>query len=215
MAGLLILGAGGHGTVVADIAVQRNSWDNIAFLDDREDTDRVMGIPIIGKLSDFCLFKSKYSNAVVAIGNNLLRVKWMDKLSASGFIIPNLIHPFSFVSSTSEVREGTVVMAGAVINANAKIGRGCIINTAASIDHDCILKEGVHISPGVHIGGTTTIGTCTWVCIGASIINNINLGKNVIVAAGATIIKNVPDNVMVAGSPATIRRQLGGINSEK
>lgn len=208
MSKLLILGAGGHGKVVADTALTMKKWNNIAFLDDRKELEKVIDIPIIGKLKDFESLKKDYQYAFVAIGNNELRLEWIERLLKAGFTIPTIIHPFSFVSKTSSIGEGTVIMAGAVINANSNIGRGCIINTSSSIDHDCILEDGVHISPGVHIGGTVNIGKCTWVCIGSSIINNITIGKNVIIAAGASVIKNVSDNVMVAGVPAIFKKSM-------
>ena len=207
MANLLILGAGGHAKVVADIALLMNKWENIAFLDDKKKINPIGDIPIIGKLKDYTLLKNKYQYAFVAIGNNKLRFEWFERLSNEGFIIPTLIHPFSAVSKFTSIGQGTVIMGGVVINPNAKIGRACIINTSSSIDHDCLLADSVHISPGVHIGGTVNIGENTWACLGSSIINNVNIGSNVIIAAGAAVINSVPDNVMVTGIPATIKKK--------
>lgn len=202
MSKLLILGAGGHGKVVAEIALLMKKWNGVSFLDDDADLKQVIGIPVIGKLKNYELFKDKYKYAFVAIGNSKLRLKLLERLSQAGFIIPIIVHPFSAVSQTSHLGEGTVVMAGAVINASAHIGKGCIVNTCSSIDHDCILDDGVHISPGAHIGGKVDIGLCTWICIGSSVANNIKIGNHVVVAAGAAVIKNIPDNLMVAGVPA-------------
>ncbi|MFS3928314.1 acetyltransferase [Priestia flexa] len=205
MAKLLILGAGGHGKVVSEIAQLMKQWDEIAFLDDREDISEVMGIPIVGKLADLQVLSSEYEYAFVAIGNNAARLKWIEELNTHQFKIPNLVHPSSIVSAKSYIEEGTVIMAGAVINPDVRIGRSCIINTASTIDHECILQEGVHTSPGVNIGGTVRVGKRTWICIGASIINNINIGDDSIIAAGAVVIKDVPNNVLVAGVPASIK----------
>jgi len=206
VAKLLILGAGGHGKVVSEIAQLMKQWEEIAFLDDREDISEVLGIPIVGKLADLSALKSEYEYAFVAIGSNTARFKWTEKLSHHGFKIPILIHPSSTVSTKSLIEEGTVIMAGAVINPDARIGRSCIINTASTIDHDCTLQDGVHASPGTHIGGTVNIGEQTWIGIGATIINNIAIGSNCVIAAGAVITKDVPNNVLVAGVPAVIKR---------
>ncbi|WP_213819030.1 acetyltransferase [Garciella nitratireducens] len=206
MSKLLILGAGGHGKVVAEIASLIKQWDEIAFLDDNEELKEVNGYKVIDKLRNYKLYKEEYEHAFVAIGNNKFRINLIDKLLKEGFKIPVLIHPFTAISSNVNIGKGTVVMAGAVINTNTVIGKGCIINTSSSIDHDCILEDGVHISPGVHVGGTVNIGKCAWVCIGSSIANNIAIGKNVIVAAEAAVTKNVPDNVMVAGVPAIFKK---------
>lgn len=208
MPGLLILGAGGHGKAVAEAALMDKRWKEAAFLDDNEELHQVAGIPVIGRLGDFLLFRERFEYAFVAIGNNKLRLEWIDRLSAAGFELPVIIHPFSSVSPTARIGQGTVVMAGAVVGAGASIGRGCIINTCASVDHDCILDDGVHLSPGAHIGGSVAIGRCTWVCIGSSIANNVRIGKNAIVAAGAAVVNDVPDSVMVAGVPAILKKKL-------
>jgi len=205
MAKLLILGAGGHGKVVSEIALLMKQWKGIAFLDDREDISEVLGIPIVGKLADLPTLRSEYEYAFVAIGSNTARLKWTEKLNHYGFNIPILIHPSSTVSAKSSIKEGTAIMAGAVINPDARIGRSCIINTASTIDHDCILQDGVHISPGAHLGGTVKVGERTWICIGATIINNTDIGYDSIVAAGAVVTKDVPSNVLVAGVPAVIK----------
>lgn len=209
MASLLILGAGGHGKVVSDIASMTGKWDSIAFLDDREDIKAVLGFPVIGKCRDYGSYKETFKYAIVAIGKNEVRLEWLQKLSKVGFAIPNIIHPFSSISRQCRIGEGTVVMAGVVVNSCASIGKGCIINTSSSIDHDCVLDDGVHISPGVHVGGTVKIGKYSWLCIGSSIANNITIGRSAVVAAGSAVIHDVPDNVMVAGVPATVKKQLG------
>ncbi len=205
MAKLLILGAGGHGKVVSEIAQLMKKWEEIAFLDDREDISEVLGMPIVGKLTDLPALRSEYEYAFVAIGSNTARLKWTEKISHHGFKIPILMHPSSAVSTKSSIEEGTVIMAGVVINPDARIGRSCIINTASTIDHDCTLQDGVHTSPGTHLGGTVQIGKRTWICIGATIINNINIGCDSVVAAGAVVTKDVPSNVTVAGVPAVIK----------
>ena len=209
MKNLLILGAGGHGKVVSEIALLSKEWESIAFLDDRKSIDNASNIPVIGEFDDYSSLINKYKYAFVAIGDNKLRSIWIERLSREGFIIPVLVHPFSSISKSSIIGAGSVVMAGAVINANTQIGRGCIINSSSTIDHDCRISHGVHISPGVNIGGTVTIGEYTWVCIGSSVINNISIGSNVILAAGAIVNKNVPNNVMAAGVPATIKKKVG------
>lgn len=205
MAKLLILGAGGHGKVVSEISQLMKQWEEIAFLDDREDISEVLGIPIVGKLADLPTLRDEYEYAFVAIGSNTARLKWTEKLSHHGFKIPILIHPSSTVSEKSSIEEGTVIMAGAVINPDARIGRSCIINTASTIDHDCILQGGVHTSPGANLGGTVKIGERTWICIGATIINNINIGCDSVIAAGAVVTKDVPSNALVAGVPAVVK----------
>lgn len=206
MSNLLILGAGGQGKVVADIASMLDKWDSIAFLDDKEDLKEVIGFPVIGRLNDYLLNRDKFKYAFVAIGNNYLRLKWIEKLDEAGFIIPIIEHPKSMVSKLSKIKDGTIITMGAAVNVCAIIGKGCILNACCSVDHDCIINDGVHISPGAHIGGTVTIGSLAHIGIGSSITNNITIGGRSIVAGGAAVIDDVPDNVMVAGVPAKIKK---------
>lgn len=214
MSRLMILCAGGHGKVVAEIAETMKKWDEIVFLDDNQELNEVNGHKVIGKLSDYIIYKNRYQYAFVAIGENKLRLELIENITREGLKVPILIHPFTSISASCQIQEGAVVMAGTVINTDTIIGKGCIVNTSSSIDHDCVLEDGVHVSPGVHIGGTVNIGKSTWVCLGASIANNIVIGRNVVVAAGATVTKNIPDNVMVAGIPAIIKKRFGVIDNE-
>jgi sugar O-acyltransferase (sialic acid O-acetyltransferase NeuD family) len=202
MSKLLILGAGGHGKVVAEIALMMKQWDQIVFLDDDGSLKEAIGIPVIGKIREYELFKDDYKYAFVAIGNNHFRIELINKLIDAGFKIPILIHPSSIISTTVKLDLGTAIMGGTVINTSVEVGKGCIVNTSSSIDHDCSIKEGVHISPGVNIGGTVEIGKMAWIGIGSNIINNINIGRNAIVGAGSVVIKDLPDNCTAVGIPA-------------
>ncbi|MFZ5968917.1 MAG: acetyltransferase [Bacillota bacterium] len=208
MSKLMILGAGGHGKVVAEIAELMKQWDEIVFLDDNKELKEVNGHTVIGGLRDYKVYKDQYNFAFVAIGNNKFRTKLIYELLEYGYKIPVLIHPFTAVSSNAQLDIGTVVMAGAVINPNTRIGKGCIINTSCSVDHDCVLGAGVHISPGARIGGTVIIGENSWICIGSSVSNNINIGNNSIVASGAVVVKDINNDVLVGGIPAKFIKEL-------
>jgi len=205
---LMILGAGGHGKVVAEIAKLMKQWDEIAFLDDNLELKEVNGYKVIGALRNYSLYRDKYDFAFVAIGNNKLRTDLINDIMELNIQIPVLIHPFTSISCNTQIGAGTVVMAGAVINTNTSIGKGCIINTSSSVDHDCIIGDGVHISPGVNIGGTSSIGNNTWICIGANVANNINIGRSAIVAAGAAVVRDIDDDMLVGGVPAKYIKKL-------
>jgi sugar O-acyltransferase (sialic acid O-acetyltransferase NeuD family) len=142
----------------------------------------------------------------VAIGNNKARLKITLEYEAKGMKLATIIHPKAVVSDSAIIGGGTVVFANAVINPSAKIGKACIINTGAIVEHDCILENGVHISPNAAMGGTVCIGEKTWVCVGSSIANNIKIGGNSVIGAGSVVIKDVLNNVMVAGVPAKIMK---------
>ncbi len=136
---LLIVGAGGHGEVIKEIA-EDIGYDKIAFIDD-------FSTKAIGKICDIVKFKD-YENAVCSIGNNKLRGQIIEKLKQEGFKIPVLIHPRAFASKSAIIEEGTVVEPEAIVNANAVIGKGCIISLGTIVDHDALVSDYAHINSG-------------------------------------------------------------------
>lgn len=205
MSNLLILGAGGHGKVVLDTAISMGKFDKIAFLDDCLASHSILEYPVIGKGDDYQHFISEYDEAIIAIGDNALRLAFIKKFKEAGYNIPNLIHKTAYVSPFATLGEGIVVMANAVINANATIGDGVIVNTGTVVEHDNRIEEGVHLSPNVSLGGTVQIGRGTWVGIGATVINNITIGQEAMIAAGAVVIRDVKPHQKVMGVPAKER----------
>lgn len=198
---LAVLGASGHGKVVADIA-ELNGW-HVSFFDDAWPKNQQIGCwRILGTTEDLLSNVSDYLGVVVAIGNNVIRFEKSKLLQSLNIELVSLIHPRAVVSKHTLIGPGTVVMAGAVINPFAKVGLSSIINTASSIDHDCVLGDCVHISPGANLAGSVEVGALSWIGIGSVIKQGISIGKKVIVGAGAVVVKYVPDNVVVMGNPA-------------
>jgi len=208
MSSILILGAGGHGKVVADCLCELGGYDRIAFLDDGRVGQAVLGFPVLGTLKELTALRGDFQRGFVAIGNNRLRVSMLERLLAANYDVPSLIHPLACVSKAAQIGMGTLVVAGAVVNADSIVGQGVIINTLASVDHDCRIASGVHVAPGAHIGGSVIIGVCSWIGLGASVINDVTIGSYSVVAAGAAVVCDVADSVMVAGVPARIKKTL-------
>lgn len=198
---LLIIGAGGHGKVVADIALKMDRWDYIAFLDDNDDIKTSMGIEVIGKSADMFRYIKDY-DIFVAIGNNETRKVIQEKLEVEGASIPVLIHPDAIIGEKVEINAGTVVMAGVVVNCCTIIGKGCIINTGATIDHDNLIEDYVHISPGVHTAGAVRIGKGTWLGIGSIVSNNITITSGCTIGAGAVVVRDIDKSGTYVGVPA-------------
>lgn len=198
---LLIIGASGHGKVVADIALKMNKWESISFLDDNENLKSSMGIDVIGTTKDVHKFIDSH-DVIVSIGNNSTREKIQNMLEKLGASIPVLIHPSAIIGNDVEIGIGTVVIAGVVINCCTKIGKGCIINTSATIGHDNIIEDFVHISPGAHLAGTVKVGQGSWLGIGSIVRNNIIITQNVNIGAGAVVVKNITESGTYIGIPA-------------
>lgn len=193
--GLTILGAGGHGRIVAELA-ELNGYKSISFLDNKFGAIKTSGIwPVIGLLED----ANKYGDIALGIGNNANRIA-----IAKSLIHPavTLIHPTAIISRYATIGAGSIVCAGAIIGPFVQIGAACIVNSGASIDHDCHLSCGCHISPGARIAGGVTVGVRSWVGIGSCVREGIQVGSDVIIGAGAAVIRDVDDGMRVGGIPA-------------
>lgn len=207
---LAIIGASGHGKVIADIAV-KNGYKEIVFLDDNPNVQECAGFRVVGTLEDI----DKYLDydVIVAIGNACIRKKIQKQVGEDR--LTTLIHPQSVISRRVTIGQGTVIMAGAIVNSDTKIGEGCIINTGASVDHDCSIGDFVHVSVGAHIAGTVTIGKRTWIGAGATVSNNIEICSECMIGAGAVVVSNIKEKGTYIGVPVKKmedERIFGGVN---
>lgn len=197
---VVIIGAGGHAKVIADIITKSN--DNvIGFLDDNLDIQNktiYLNKTVLGTTKDIDKYKEYYF--VIGIGNNNIRENIANSYDLKWY---TAIHPNAIIANEVSIEEGSVAMAGSIINTGTKIGKHCIINTKSSLDHDNMIEDYVHISPGATLAGTVHIKEKTWICAGATIINNITIAKNNIIGAGSVVIKNInEENGTYVGVPA-------------
>lgn len=193
---LAIIGASGHGKVVADIA-RKNRYKEIVFLDDDDSIHKCGGYPVIGKSSEAGTIDA---DVIIGIGNARVRKQIQESIPDEKLV--TLIHPDAVVAEDVAIGAGTVVMAGAVINSGARIGKGCIINTCSSVDHDCEVGDYVHIAVGSHLCGTVSVGDGTWIGAGATVSNNISICPDCMIGAGAVIVKNIDSAGTYMGVPA-------------
>lgn len=191
---LIIIGAGGHSNVVEDIA-RLNGYKNIYFLADGDSKKA------IGGTDEFHKYINK-SDFIVAIGNAEARKRFQTNLENHGANIISLFHPNSVIAKDVKIGKGTVVVAGAIINANSIIGKGVIVNTNSSVDHDCLVDDFTHIAPGAKICGNVCVGESTWIGAGATVINNKNICSNCMIGAGATVVKDIASAGTYIGIPA-------------
>lgn len=192
---LAIIGASGHGKVVADIA-RKNGYKEIVFLDDDESIHECGGYPVIGKSSEAGTIDA---DIIVGIGNAGIRKRIQESVPEEKLV--TLIHPDAVIAEDVAIGAGTVVMAGAVINSGARIGKGCIINTCSSVDHDCDVGDYVHIAVGSHLCGTVSVGDGTWIGAGATVSNNVSICSDCMIGAGAVVIKNIVEYGTYVGVP--------------
>ena len=194
---LVIIGASGHGKVIADIAIL-NGYKDIVFLDDDENIKSCAGFPVVGRVADGI---GMTGDKIVAIGNAVTR----ERIQAGLDNAVTLIHPSAVISRRVQIGKGTVIMAGAVINSDSVVGDGCIINTGSSLDHDCVIEDYAHVSVGAHIAGTVTVGKRAWIGAGAVVINNLNICGDCMVGAGTVVVRDISEAGTYVGVPAKKR----------
>jgi sugar O-acyltransferase (sialic acid O-acetyltransferase NeuD family) len=204
-ASLLIIGGGGHGKVVADLA--RALGHPVAgFIDADEGRigQTVLGAPVLGTMNrlEHIARAQNVTTAAVAIGDNRVRLEHAVEVRRAGLTLATLVHPSATVAESATLGEGTVVCAGGRVCVEARIGRACIVNTNAVVDHECVLGEAVHICPAAALAGRVEVGDGTFVGIGASVIQCLRLGAWATVGAGAVVVRDVEANTTVVGCPA-------------
>jgi sugar O-acyltransferase (sialic acid O-acetyltransferase NeuD family) len=203
---IAILGAGGHGKVVADAAMATQGTSVIGFLDDDPTlAGRIfLGLPVLGAIS---LWQELDIDAVVpAIGDNRARREVAVRESARHATVATVVHPAAVVSRRANVGLGTTVLAGAIINADAQVGENVIVNTGVIVEHDCVIDSHVHIAPGCCLAGAARVGEGSFLGIGCRILPGLSVGRWCVVGAGAVVIRDIEDNTTVAGVPARILR---------
>lgn len=197
---VLVIGAGGHGQVVAEILRASAHSDGvlefIGFVDDR----RRSRDEVLGPLS--ALRDIPHDAVVVAIGDNATRARITTRLGADGERFVTVRHGAAIVSPSVETGDGSMVCAGAIVSTAATIGRGVILNTACSVDHHCRVGDYVHVAPGARIGGEVTIGHRALIGISAIVLPRVTIGHDAVVGAGAVVTREVPPFTTVVGTPA-------------
>ena len=203
---VVIVGAGGHGQVVADVLLSArragSDWEPTGFVDDNPALlgRSFLALPVIGLVET--LGTIPHDGVVVAIGDNHLRRSIFDLLQQRGehFIIAR--HPSAVIASDVELGPGTMICAAVVVNTGTTIGSNVILNTACSIDHHNRIGDHVHVGPGTRAGGAVTVERSALIGIGATIMPGRTIGANSVVGAGALVHQDVGDATVVVGVPA-------------
>jgi len=188
--------------VVAEAAADIGRWQEILFLDDNASSSSVLEFPVAGTVDQLAALATDDTEVAVAIGDNRKRLEICTDVLEEEFRLATVIHPTACISYSASISPGTVVCAGVIVNARARVGQGCILNTAATIDHDCVIEDGVHVSPGANLAGEVIVGECSWIGIGSAIREGVRIGNDVIVGAGAAVVTDVEDGDTVGGVPA-------------
>ncbi len=173
----------------------------MTFFDDSR-SGLVDGWTVAGDAADFERQATAFDGVIIGVGNNRARLEWSLRLEAAGAPLAIVIDPSSRVSNRAEIGAGSFLAGGSIVNIGSSLGRACIINTGATVDHDCQIADGVHLSPGVHLSGTVSIGSCSWMGTATAVRNNLRIGDDVIAGVGSVIVTEISDGLVVAGVPA-------------
>jgi sugar O-acyltransferase (sialic acid O-acetyltransferase NeuD family) len=206
MSGLLVVGAGGHAKVVADILLSQGL--NVAgFLDDDPNTwgGTPLGLPVLGSVDSYASYSPE--GLVMGVGSNIARKQVVERLGAEAHgLWRNAVHPKATLASSVRLGVGVVVAAGVIVNPDSVLGDHVIINTGAIVDHDCTIGSYTHIAPGVKLAGGACVGEGALIGIGASVIPLRTIGEWATVGAGAVVVDDIPDGVIAKGVPARWER---------
>ena len=202
---LIVFGAGGHAKVVIDIVEQQGAYEIAGLLDDdpRHHGSDFFGYAVLGGREQLpALYAAGLRHAIVTIGDNASRAAVAAHLVQQGWRFAIAVHPRASIGRGVTIGPGSVVMAGCVVNADTALGAQVIVNTGATVDHDCRVEDAVHIAPGCHLCGGVSIGWGSLLGAGTVVTPGLSIGRDAVVGAGSTVIRDLADRAKVSGSPA-------------
>lgn len=206
MTRIVVFGAGGHGSVVADAALCAG-LEVLGFLDDRRAVGDHLSLGRV--LGGRGWWRAQPDVAVaLAVGDNTIRRQLAAELEADGIPLATVIHPSAVVSRTAQLGPGVVVLALAVINAGARVESGAIVNSAAVVEHDVWVGRFAHVSPRAVLAGSARLGELSQLGTGASVLPGVSVGPRCLVGAGAVVTRDVSGDCVCMGVPARVTRQL-------
>jgi sugar O-acyltransferase (sialic acid O-acetyltransferase NeuD family) len=213
---MLIVGAGGFAKEILETFHAKKETKNLVFFDETiTSNDKLFGqFNILKTEEEVSQYFNHYGNQfTIGIGNPMLRYNMINRFTRLGGELKTTISPSAEIGSYDvKIGDGCNILQKAILSNSCQIGIGCIVYYNAVITHDCQIGNFVEISPSANILGKVTIGDFSRVGANATILPKITIGKNVTIAAGAVVTTDVPDNTMVAGVPAIIKKQLDPIN---
>jgi sugar O-acyltransferase (sialic acid O-acetyltransferase NeuD family) len=201
---VVLVGAGMHGRVVRDLC--RDASIQVAgFLDDFAPSGTTVDdVDVLGPLNciDNTTFIESY-RFIVTIGNNIARQTIAERIESRGGLLATAIHPNCVLSPTAAVGAGTVLVGANMVFSRAAIGKNVLIDPDATIGAESVIEDGVYICPGVHLGAGVNIAQQAFIGLGAVVLPTTRIGRMSIVGAGAVVTRDVPDESLVVGNPAT------------
>lgn len=199
-----IIGYSGHAYVVIDTLLSMNIF-LLGYCEKSEKRNNPYQLDFLGDESDSSVLdKIESGNVYLGIGKNSIRKALYEQLSLRKIQMPFAAHKNAIVSRSAGISEAAVIMPGAIINSQSRIGRGVICNSASVIEHECIIGDFSHIAPGAVLAGGVTVGTNSFIGANAVVREGVKIGNNVIVGAASVVIRDVSDDLKIVGNPQKI-----------
>jgi sugar O-acyltransferase (sialic acid O-acetyltransferase NeuD family) len=211
---MVIIGAKGFAKEVLEIFSQRNELHNLFFFDNvsQDIPDKLYGrFPVLRTVEEV---KRTFENTgdnrfTLGLGNPVYRFRFNRLITEAGGELVSTISPHTDIGSFgTSIAPGCNILSGTIITNDVTLKIGCLINPGCTISHDSILGDFVQVSPGARITGNCQIGNYSQLGTNSVILPRIKVGVNVIVGAGAVVTKDAPDNSMLAGVPAVVKKKL-------
>ena len=204
----LIIGAGTYGEVYLSY-LKEEGVNVIGFIDDNPELvgTLICDCPVLGTRSDLNAIKEKYSIDAVycPIGDNKLRVQFLEEASAIGLKTPNFIHRSVIISPNVRLGNGVYILMGSMIMPYAEIEDYVMISMNVCVAHHSKLKKGVFLSTGCNLGASIIAEEYAYCGISSTLMTGIKtIGKDSLIGAGAVVIRDVPDRAVMAGVPAKL-----------
>lgn len=197
---LIIVGSGGHASVVYEAAKKMKNWDQILILDESKD-GVILGVDEL--YSNRIHYKETH-DIFVAIGNNHIREVYMNELQMEDFSFATIIHPSAVIADSVLIEKGSCLLAGSIINPFVKIARGVIINTGVQLDHHSCIGEFTHVCPGTILAGHVTVGNQCFLGVGSVVSNQVQITNEVTLGAGCVVLKTLRRSGTYVGIPARL-----------
>ncbi len=212
MKNILVYGASEHGKYTIDIIEKQAKYRVAGLIDDSVEIGRELyGYEVLGSGDELVsiMERDDIHGGVVAVGDNYVRFEIVEKIRGmiADFRFITAIHPFTSIGRDVSIGEGSVIMAGAIVNGSSRVGKHCFIATKASLDHDGFMGDYASLSPGATTGGNVSIGAFSTISIGATLKHGISIGEHSVIGAGATVLKEIPSHVVAYGSPCVVVRE--------
>lgn len=211
MENIVLFGGGLHTNYCIDIINKEGKYNIVGILDSVKDIGQdLFGYKVIGRQEQLkeLILKYNIQGGLITIGDNWSRKIVFEciKNQIPDFKFVNAIHPSTIIGMNVEIGVGIVIMAGCILNPNSRVGDFCFFATGAQLEHDCIIDDFASISAGSITGGKVYIGKYSAIALGVVIMDRLNIGENTVIGSGSLVTKDLPDNVLAYGSPASIIR---------